>query len=106
MKQQLETNLRELTSYGDFEHRLAPAHRCEDWSGLAMTMIVMIILIMVLTDGDDDDCDRDDGVNSDGSNGNNGGNDDCDKDVQNVFIELQIKVLTMAFTTDIWCFTF
>ena len=55
---------------------------------------------------DDDDCDRDDGVNSDGSNGNNGGNDDCDKDVQNVFIELQIKALTMAFTTDIWCFTF
>ena len=48
MKQQLETNDRELTSYGDFEHRLAPAHGCEDRSGLAMTMIVMIIVIMVL----------------------------------------------------------
>ena len=48
MKQQLETNHRELTSYGDFEHRLAPAHGCEDRSGLAMTMIVMIIVIMVL----------------------------------------------------------
>lgn len=48
VKQQLETNLRELTSYGDFEHRLAPAHRGEDRSGLAMKMIVMIIVIMVL----------------------------------------------------------